>query len=116
VLVAPVKLDESVMEPPAIVLGVERLVAMLGVSRVTVRVIAAQCVSAPFVPVTLSVYMPDESPALMLRIEEPNPPEVSVRLLGESVAEGPDGVIFTLRATVPTKPLTLAKLTVVCWL
>jgi hypothetical protein len=96
----------------------ERLVAMLGLACVTVRVMIAQRVSIPFVPVTFNEYCPATSPALMPKIVEPQaqPVDVRMRLLGESVADGPNGVTFTLRVTFPTKPFTLAKLIVVCWL
>jgi hypothetical protein len=52
----------------------------------------------------------------MIAEAQAQPVDVSPRLLGEKLAEGPDGVIITLRAIVPTKPFKLAKLTVVCWL
>jgi len=58
--------------------------------------------------------MPGDSPALMVRIEDPNPPEVRVTLLGLKLADGPDEVIITPSVITPAKPFTLAKLTVVC--
>ena len=55
-LVAPLRVAESIIEPPAIMLDAERLVVMVGLSCVTNRVMIAHRVSIPFVPVTFNEY------------------------------------------------------------
>ncbi len=103
----------EVPEAPALsgptVVGLELMVKSGDEDADTVTVTLAVLDAEPLVPVTVTVYAPEEVPLIAenVRVELPELPAVSVTLFGLTETMGPPGDTLAARFTVPAKLLTL---------
>jgi len=83
-------------------------VVMVGLAGVTVSVMRVERIREPLVPVTLSLKMPANGPALIVRLVE-FPPGGSLTVGSKSWTEGPEGDIDTDMVTMPVKLFRLVR-------
>src|SRR5467141_298147 len=83
-------------------------VVMVGLAGITVSVMRVERVREPLVPVTLSLKLPANGPALIVRLVE-FPEGVSLTVGSWNWTEGPEGDIDTDRFTMPVKLFRLAR-------
>jgi hypothetical protein len=79
-----------------------------GSEEVTLRIVVAECVSEPLVPVMLSVELPVVAPVMILSVEVPD----VVMETGEKESVAPVGKPVADKFTVPVNPLRAATVTV----
>lgn len=101
--------------PPADTLGGEML-EMDGtglLAALTFSVSVALCCRLPDIPVTVSVNVPAcaDDEAMIVRVEEPLPPEGGVTLVGENIALTPLGAPETFSVVALLKPFRLLMVT-----
>ena len=76
---------------------------MLKSGATTLSIAVVECVRAPLVPIIVTVELPAELPAAVLRVsvEVPDPPVMDA---GEKEPESPEGIPLAAKFTFPVKP------------
>jgi hypothetical protein len=104
----PLRVAESLTEPPARIFVKERVVVIVALAGITKRVTIAVWVRDPNVAVTFSLKVPASCPGVIVNVVE-FPIEVNLTIVSENCAEGPAGDTETERVTVPVNPLELVS-------